>query len=183
MAQFPRAIQKSTIALVLRIVHAALEELRGLDTRVRREFDRLPEGMGYSISTGHRTPVLHVEWRQGRLRRLPTLAAPDCKLSIKTLRLSFQLFTGQMGVAQGYARHAFCVAGDVADVMKLVRLIDLVEAYLFPPLITRRILTDIPPLQASPLRLYARLLRGFLTGKYNMQEPQPEHPHPEQPQP
>lgn len=91
-----------------------------------------------------------------------------CRLAIKSLPLSFRLFTGQMSVAQGYAQHAFCVSGDVADVMKLVRLIDLVEAYLFPTFITKRILTDLPPLQASPLRVYGRIACGFLTNRYGM---------------
>lgn len=163
-----RSIQKLTIAIVLRVVHAALAELRDMDTRVRREFDRMPEGMGYALSTGYRAPALEVVWQGGRLRRCCGAGSRVCRLAIKSLPLSFRLFTGQMSVAQGYAQHAFCVSGDVADVMKLVRLIDLVEAYLFPTFITKRILTDLPPLQASPLRVYGRIACGFLTNRYGM---------------
>ncbi len=166
-----RFFQKIVIAVVLRIVHAALVELRTLDSRVRREFDRLPDGMGYAVGTGYKAPVLNVEWKGGRLCRCHRPAALFCRLHIKTLKLSFQLFTGQMSVAQGYARHAFCIAGDVADVMKLVRLINIVEAYLFPPFITKKILVDAPSLQANPLSLYARLLAGFVTGKYKVHKP------------
>lgn len=71
-----------------------------------------------------------------------------------------------MGLAQAYAYHAFTLSGDIADVMKLARMVNLVEAYLFPRFITRRILTDIPPLRTSPLKVYAKLAAGFLTGKY-----------------
>lgn len=166
-----RFFQKIVIAVVLRIVHAALVELRTLDSRVSREFERMPEGKGYAVGTGCHAPVLNVEWKGGCLRRCTSPAAASCRLHIKTLKLSFQLFTGQMSVAQGYARHAFCIAGDVADVMKLVRLIDIVEAYLFPAFVTKRILTDTPSLQASPLSLYARLAVGFAAGKYKIHKP------------
>jgi hypothetical protein len=51
--------------------------------------------------------------------------------------------------------------------MKLARLVNLVEGYLFPKFITKHILTDIPTLQVNPLRVYGRVLCGFLTGRYN----------------
>ena len=47
------ALQKLTVGIVLRVVHAALVELYGLDSRVRDEFDRMPEGMSYALQTGH----------------------------------------------------------------------------------------------------------------------------------
>lgn len=161
-----RFVQKAVVAVVLRVVHAALVELQTLDSRVEKELRRLPEGMSYALGTGFRGPELFVEWKEGRLQRRKTMENPHCSLRIKSLPLSFQLFTGQVGIAQAYARHAFTLAGDVGDVMKLARMINLVEAYLFPRVITRRILTDIPPLQVSPLRVYGRLCCGFLTGRY-----------------
>jgi hypothetical protein len=80
--------------------------------------------------------------------------------------LAFRLFTGQMGLAQAYAAHAFTMAGEVADVMRLARLVNIVEAYLFPNIINRRIMTDIPKPQVCFLRTYARIAWGFLTCKY-----------------
>lgn len=159
-------IQRVTVGIVLRVVHAALVELRGMDTRVQQEFERMPEGLGYAVHTGWRAPELHVQWVGGCLHRLAGPPQGACTLHIKSLPLSFRLFTGQMGLAQAYARHAFTMQGEVADVMRLARLVNLVEAYLFPRFITRRILTDIPPLQASPLRVYGRIFLGFLTGRY-----------------
>lgn len=161
-----RTLQSLTVGVVLRVVHAALVELARLDSRVRRELQRLPEGTAYSVYTGHAAPCLHVQWREGRLRRLRESAPGACILRIKSMPLSFRLFTGQLGLAQAYAQHAFVLAGDVGDVMRLVRLVNLVEAYLFPRLITRNILTDVPPLEKSPLRVYGRLCGGFLTGRY-----------------
>ena len=36
------ALQKLTVGIVLRVVHAALVELYALDSRVRDEFNRMP---------------------------------------------------------------------------------------------------------------------------------------------
>ena len=163
-----RVFKSFVVAIVLRVVHAALVELRALDSRVAREFERMPEGLSYTIRTGHDGPILHVMWSGGQLRRLAALDSPSCSLRIKSMPLSFRLFTGQMGLAQAYARHAFTMGGEVADVMRLARLVNIVEAYLFPSFITRRIMTDVPATEVSPLRAYARVALGFLTCKYKL---------------
>lgn len=161
------ALQKLTVGIVLRVVHAALVELYGLDTRVRAEFDRMPEGMSYALQTGHAAPELYVQWTGGRLLNLKKIEKPTCALRLKSTGISFRMFTGQMGLAQAYAQHAFSMQGEIADVMRLARLVNLVEGYLFPKFITKHILTDIPALQVNPLRVYGRVLCGFLTGRYN----------------
>lgn len=161
------ALQKLTVGIVLRVVHAALVELYGLDSRVRAEFDRMPEGMSYALQTGHAAPELYVQWTGGRLLNLKKIEKPTCALRLKSTGISFRMFTGQMGLAQAYAQHAFSMQGEIADVMRLARLVNLVEGYLFPKFITKHILTDIPALQVNPLRVYGRILCGFLTGRYN----------------
>lgn len=161
-----RAIQKFVVGAALRLVHAALVELRGMDEYVAAEFAKLPAGMSYAIHTGHAAPSLYVRWDGERLHRLPAIEQPRCELRLKALSISFRLFTGQMGIAQAYAQHAFTMAGEVADVMRLARLVNHAEAYLFPPLITRRFLSVLPRLSASPLRLYGKIILGFLIGKY-----------------
>ena len=161
------ALQKLTLGIVLRVVHAALVELYALDTRVRAEFDRMPEGMSYALQTGHAAPELYVQWMGGKLLNLKKIEKPTCALRLKSTGISFRMFTGQMGLAQAYAQHAFSMQGEIADVMRLARLVNLVEGYLFPKFITKHILTDIPALQVNPLRVYGRVLCGFLTGRYN----------------
>lgn len=163
-----RAIQSFVVAVVLRVVHAALIELRALDSRVAKEFERMPEGLSYAIRTGFEGPTLHVQWKDGKLVRLAGLSAPSCSLRIKSMPLAFRLFTGQMGLAQAYARHAFTMGGEVADVMRLARLVNLVEAYLFPSVMTRCIMTDVPETEVCFLRAYARIALGFLTCKYKL---------------
>lgn len=159
-------LKNLVIATVLRVVHAALVELLPLDSRVRAELEALPEGMIYSIYCGYESPELHLQWKDGKLSRISRPQKATCQLRLKNKELSFQLLTGQMGMAQAYARHAFTMAGEIEDVMKLARLVNLVEAYLFPPFITRHIMTDRPALQVNPLRVYGRIFSGFLINRY-----------------
>ncbi len=169
-----RALQSLTVGIVMRVVHAAICELQAVgDTRVLHELSLLHEGQAYSISVGKGDPSLHVQWREGRLHRLTAPAAGACVLNIKTLSLAFRLFTGQMGLAQAYAWHAFTVQGDLAQVMQLARLVNLVEAYLFPRFITKHLMTDIPSLQTNPLRVYGRIACGFLSQRYGI-SPSPQ---------
>ena len=161
------ALQKLTVGIVLRVVHAALVELYKLDSRVKLEFNRMPEGLSYALHTGYNAPLLFVQWKDGKLNRLAQLDRPVCALRLKSTGIAFRMFTGQMGLAQAYAQHAFSMQGEIADVMRLARLVNLVEGYLFPRFITKHILTDIPSLQVNPLRVYGRILCGFMTGRYH----------------
>ncbi len=163
-----RALQHLTVSIVMRVVHAALCELQALgDTRVLHELSLMNEGQAYSIYAGKEGVSLHVQWKKGRLCRLAEPSPHACVLRIRTLPLAFRLFTGQMGLAQAYAWHAFTVQGDLAEVMPLARLINLVEAYLFPRCITKHLMTDIPVPQVNPLRVYGRIACGFLTLRYS----------------
>ena len=163
-----RILQKLTVAAALRLVHAALVELYKLDPYVRAQFCSLPNGTSYSIYTGHDAPVLHVCWDGQKLLRLKEVKErATCELHLKSLADSFLMFTGQIGLAQGYARHAFSMQGEIADVMRLARLVNRAEAYLFPPFLSRRILPEVPSLPVSSLRLYGHLIFGFLTRSYS----------------
>ena len=157
-----RRLQTTIIAAALRLVHAAIVELQRLDPEVAGELSRMPVGMTYAIHTGHHAPSLIVQWDGQRLLRLSRPEGKKlCTLRLKALAISFRLFTGQMGLAHAYAQHAFTLSGEIADVMRLARLVNRAEAYLFPPILSRRILPDLPELPVSRLRVYVRVFIGF----------------------
>ncbi len=168
-----RALQSLTVGIVMRVVHAALCELQAVgDRRALHELAHLHEGQAYSITVGQGDyPNLYVQWQGGRLLRLSAPAPKACSLRIKSLPLAFKLFTGQMGLAQAYSWHAFTVQGDLSDVMPLARLVNLVEAYLFPRFITKHLMTDIPTPQVNPLRVYGRIACGLMTCRYGASSP------------
>ncbi len=162
-----RRLQAVLIAAALRLVHAALVELQRLDPEVAEELRRLPVGLSYAIHTGHRGPSLIVRWDGKKLLRVSdTSHLVKNTLRFKALAIAFRLFTGQIGLAHAYAQHAFTLSGDIADVMRLARLVNRAEVYLFPFIVTRRILPEQPGPAVSPLRVYARIFYGFFKSAY-----------------
>ena len=76
------------------------------------------------------------------------------------------MLTGRMGIAGAYAAHGFSLHGDIGTAMELTRCVDLAESYLFPKIMTRRILKEVAKKRTSSLVLYARILMGLLRGAY-----------------
>ena len=71
-----------------------------------------------------------------------------------------KVLTGQMGVARAYAEHRFTLKGDIGVTMGLVRMIDIAEAYLFPRIMTKRILRSVPYKEKSTLTIYRKVFIG-----------------------
>lgn len=75
--------------------------------------------------------------------------------------MAFRVFTGRMGIAGAYAAHAFTLRGNINRTMGVVRIVDMVEGYLFPRFMTRRILKDTPKKELPALAVYLRLIPGI----------------------
>jgi hypothetical protein len=65
------------------------------------------------------------------------------------------------GIADAYAQHRFAMKGDIAATLQLVRCMEMAEAYLFPRMMSRRILKAVPDKQVSSLRVYAAVVFGI----------------------
>ena len=86
---------------------------------------------------------------------------PDILISFKSIDGAFLVFSGQIGITEAYAQHRFMVKGDIAEIMSIVRCIELAEVYLFPKIITKRILRRVPGKQLGSFRVYCHSLLGF----------------------
>lgn len=105
-------------------------------------------------------PDLYLRKTTHGLERLKTCGAADVDIQFKCLDEAFLLATGQLGVAQAYAEHRFTLTGDIAATMPFVRCVNIVEAYLFPKIMTRRILLSVPKKEHSTLAIYCRVILG-----------------------
>ena len=56
--------------------------------------------------------------------------------------------------------HAFILKGNINEAMGIVRVVDLVEGYLFPRFMSRRILKEVPRKRVPALVVYLRLIPG-----------------------
>ena len=79
------------------------------------------------------------------------------------------VFLGMKGVLQAFAEHRASLAGDVSLGMSLVRCLHIVEGYLFPAVMTRRILPspahrEKPMIAAYALTIFTSSAPVFVQG-------------------
>ena len=158
-----RTFQQIVCGIVLRVLFRAIRVLSHCDSHIRQELLDLPQGqtVKLSVSPAERSRSLTFTVSGGTIRRADTDAVPDIHIVFKNEAMAFRVFTGRMGIAGAYAAHAFTLRGNINQTMGVVRIVDMVEGYLFPRFMTRRILKDIPKKELPTLAVYLRLIPGI----------------------
>lgn len=84
----------------------------------------------------------------------------DMTVTFRSMDAAFLVLSGQIGVAQAYAQHRFALRGSIYDCMTLVHCVDIIESYLFPKFITRKILKRISRKECPAIYVYCRAILG-----------------------
>jgi hypothetical protein len=156
------------IKIAFFVLGRAFQSVARLDMQIKREIEEWPEGFSLTIQVlpdGPRMALAKDE--QGRLRyrvrQSGGLNANEADLIVffKNLECAFLLFTAQIGTAQAYAEHRISVKGELPMAMALVRCLNVVETYLLPGPVARRMvkrLPSIPAVQRYAVRLLIYVL-------------------------
>ncbi len=154
--------KKMVSAVILHFLFHGLHVLDRKDERVHAEIDEWEDGFAWGIGMGEGAPALYMKkTERGFLRLSGQETKPeelDLMIRFKSVDAAFQVLSGQAGVAASYARHGFVLKGDIARAMSVVRCMDLAEAYLFPKMISRRILKEVPQKRMGLLHTYLAVL-------------------------
>ena len=158
-----RTFQQIVCGIVLQVLFRAIRVLSRCDSRIRRELLDLPRGqtIKLSVSPAEHSRSLTFTVADGTVHRADKSAAPDIHIVFKNETMAFRVFTGRMGIAGAYAAHAFTLRGNINQTMGVVRIVDMVEGYLFPRFMTRRILKEAPKKELPTLAVYLRLIPGI----------------------
>ena len=142
MYRFKRIIIKT----VLFILGRAFQSASVLDSEIINEIAVWPEGFTMMFMVKPAGPFLTLKKFKGKIRYcgLKKPAEADLTVFFKNTASAFMLFTIQIGFPEGYARHIISVGGDIPEAMRLIRCFNIVQAYLFPGLISKRILKRVP---------------------------------------
>jgi len=70
----------------------------------------------------------------------------DVAIQVKSVHSGFRMLTGQLGPDAAYAQHAMSAKGDLSYTVSVVRVLDTVEAYLFPSFIAKNLMKSLPPI-------------------------------------
>lgn len=158
-----RMFQQLVCGIVFKVLFRAIRVLSHCDSRIRQELSELPAGqtVKLSVSPHEKSRSLTFIISDGTVHKAPRDASPDIHIVFKNEAMAFRVFTGRMGIAGAYAAHAFTLRGNINETMGIVRVVDLVEGYLFPRFMTRRILKESPKKQLPTLAVYLRLIPGI----------------------
>ncbi|MDO5409699.1 MAG: hypothetical protein Q4F21_04510 [Lachnospiraceae bacterium] len=150
------------------VLYAGIYQLYSLDTHVREEISDWNLGRVYGLKCSVNGPELYFMKKKNGICKIAPCSnrQADVSFIFKSADQAFQVVTGQISVADAYSRHAFALAGDIGHAMSFARVVDRAEFYLFPGIITRRILKKQAKRQIPMLYLYLRIAAGILTGDY-----------------
>jgi len=154
--------------VVFAVMGRGLVACARIDPRVRAEALSWPEGttITLAILPGH--PSVTVRKLNGRLRSLGSKGAGGSTLLVtfKSADAAVPVLLGMKSILQSFAEHRATVRGDLGLAMSLVRCLHIVEGYLYPDIINRRILPRPAVREAAGhLRAYAGLLGGSVNLK------------------
>ena len=145
-----------------------LQSASNFEDEVIKEISCWNEGFSFSMDVLPNGPslVMRKQDRKMKFMGLKKKADADLIVEIKNLDTAFQMITTQAGAHHVYAQHKIAVTGNIADSMRLIRLIYIIEGYLFPKILNKNILKKSPKMtlkkHINRLHIYTV---GMLFGK------------------
>lgn len=161
-----RSTKKAVASAVLYFLYCGFYELSKSDSRIKDEVDSWENGLTYCLTCGENSPSLTIRKGENGLERVVNCQNPDVTFAFKNIEKAFLVLTGRQGVANAYASHSFALKGEIGKGMSFARCVDLVERYLFPPVITNHILKENPKKQCSSIMLYLKVIAGTVFFRY-----------------
>ena len=146
----------------------SLQSASNFEKDVIKEIAAWNEGFTFSMDVLPNGPSLVMRKENRKLKLLGFNKKEDADLiaEIKNLDTAFRMITTQAGAHHVYAEHKIGVTGNIADSMILIRLFYIVEAYLFPKFLNKKILKESPKMNLkrhlNRMRIYTV---GMLFGK------------------
>ena len=152
---------KSLVAkIVMLVLYRAIKVLAREDSRIMNEFLSWKDGLTVVLEANPEGTAIYMQKCSNKLKRIKACSSADIRITFRSVDAAFLVLTGQMGVARAYAEHRFMLNGDICQTMSLVRCIDIAESYLFPRLLTKRILRKVEKKEFSTLRVYRKIFVG-----------------------
>ena len=153
-------MKKVIIWLVMQFLYRGMKVLYHDDPRMKEELDSWGKDKIILLRVMHGPSITMAYTYQKGLDKVHTSQA-DIVITFKSIKTAFLVFTGMMSVKQAYLEHRFSLRGDVFESMRFVRCVDLVEIYLFPRFMTKRILNHYEKKYKPTLWIYIKAIFAF----------------------
>lgn len=157
------------LRILLFVVGRALAAASRISPEVKKEVDRLPEGMVLCLRVLPRGPAMVVAKRGGALLYLGgdyRIHPITLWMDVKNRPAAMLLFTFRESTAMATAHDRILAKGDIPALMTVIRILDLVEVLLLPRFLAVKAVKRYPrPKPRGSLRIYCRTLTGIGLGR------------------
>lgn len=154
---------KNTICKIFAyFLYREMKVLYEKDERVKKEIDQMKMGACFVLKFELKDDAsfIAIEKTEKGLKKRKQIQPGDTVITFKSLDLAFEVITGQKGLCASYAQHDFMLDGSIYDTMAFTRVVELVEAHLFPKKVCKKILREVPERKISMLSAYVLAIFG-----------------------
>ncbi|MCD6570438.1 MAG: hypothetical protein J7L53_07020 [Deltaproteobacteria bacterium] len=167
---YPTVQSKAKYALLdisLSALAAAFEEVAKRVPEFQAEIANWNDGRRFAVGVLPKGPYITLEKRGDMTHYLGKgLLSPDVTFLFKNLDSGVLVFTGLMSSHQAVAECRVLVKGNISYAMELNRALAIVQTYLFPGIILKRIFKEPPKLSLGQLitkgKVYVALLPALI---------------------
>lgn len=133
-------MKKNKLAnFIFKLLVKGINGLNLYDTRVQKETRNLPENFVVSLGIFPYGEYIKFKINSDCVYRIKDETPADLEIVFKNNKVANAVVLGRNSIAKTFAEHALLVKGDIYKAMALVRIINLVENYLFPKWFTNKI--------------------------------------------
>lgn len=128
-----KIMKKLVASIVFSLLGRAIKACYRLDTRVKEEFNDLPEGLVIKMLIKPIGPFIMIK-REGNeiIIIKDSNVKADLNIEFKNIEGALLALTAKKSVATCYAEQRFIILGDLSYGTAFVRIMNIVETYLFP---------------------------------------------------
>ena len=158
-----KRFKRGLASVILWFLGRGFQAAAHVDSYVQDEVRRWEDGTTIVIGVAPDGPHMAVRKQGDGLRFLGNVNVPDADaiVEFKSLEAGLLVLTGQIGIDQAYAERRFALKGDLFAVgMPMVRCLYIVESYLFPKFIAKKILNRWPGRSSSAPVVYFHTIFG-----------------------
>lgn len=133
------------------------------DNIIKEDLDTLPKDFNISLGIFPYGNYITLMRKNGIFYTTRKNTPSDLTVTFKNTSAAIDTMLAKQNIAQSFAKHQLLLAGDIAQGLTLVRVINRVECYLFPRFMTKAILPKIKK-QVCSIKMYCRIF--FKSTKY-----------------
>jgi len=157
-------LKKAVVGIALVALGGTFEKVSKHSAELKEEIKGWKKGIVISLGVLPKGPAISLKEENGMIKYLGRgYKNPDVRILFKNVDSAFLPFTAQMGAHIAFVQHRAMVHGSVVDGIKANRAMGIVQAYLLPGIVFKKVF-KLPPrltFKQKLFKLYVYLTMGI----------------------